>query len=42
MSAWSSARFSSDQSVAPGMTASDHSKNRFQSSSGIPSRALMM
>ena len=42
MSAWRAARFSSDQSVAPGMTDSDHSKKRSQSSSGIPSSVLMM
>ena len=32
---------SSGQSVAPGMAASDHSKNRGQSSSGMPSRSLI-
>ena len=37
----SSAMRSWGQSVAPGMAASDHSKNRGQSSSGMPSRSLM-
>ena len=35
------ARSSSGQSVAPGMTASDHRKNVGHSSSGTPSRSLM-
>ena len=37
----SSAMRSCGQSVAPGMAASDHSKNRGQSSSGTPSRSLI-